>query len=249
MNAATISRPRVLLFDIDGTLLRVGRAESGIFLRTLADAFGRRPEPAGLSFAGKTNGQITLEVMAAAGLDEAEVHRQLPSLPARYDADLEAGLDAASVHVLPGVTSLLPALAERPSDFALGLLTGNWRGAARIKLDRAGLGDFFAFGAFGDDGIDRRTLVPPALARASDHVGRRVQPEEALIIGDSVRDVDCAHAHGLPCLAVATGHTPADDLRAAGAELVVDDLIHAARVLPWLGAVWDPEAAADPARV
>ncbi len=123
---------------------------------------------------------------------------------------------------------LLERLAAR-DDVLLGLLTGNWRGGARIKLSRFDLGRFFGFGAFGDDAVDRRDLVPVALERAADVAGRRFAPGEVLIVGDSELDVDCARAAGIRSLAVATGHTPLERLRAAGAVWAFPDLEHAAR--------------------
>ncbi|MCG8461615.1 MAG: HAD hydrolase-like protein, partial [Holophagales bacterium] len=116
-------------------------------------------------------------------------------------------------------------------DVSVGLLTGNWRDGARIKLGRFALERYFPFGAFGDDGLDRRELVPVALERAAAHVGRSFAPEEALIVGDTVLDVDCARSAGIPCLAVSTGFTEASALREAGATWVYGDLRTAAREL------------------
>jgi len=127
------------------------------------------------------------------------------------------------MELLPGVLELLESLADRP-DVTLGLLTGNWEAGARIKLSRFGLNRFFPFGAFGSDATDRDDLPPVALERAAEHTGQAFRPEEALIIGDSVHDVGCARAHGIPVLAVATGRTAAKELQRAGAVQVVTDL-------------------------
>ena len=129
--------------------------------------------------------------------------------------------------------SLLGTLATR-ADVTLALLTGNWRRGAEIKLSRFDLNRFFGFGAFGCDGIERDELPPVALARAEEAVGRRFAPDEALIIGDSVHDVTCGRAHGIPVLAVATGRTPAAALGAAGADWVIPDLTAASTAVPWL---------------
>jgi phosphoglycolate phosphatase-like HAD superfamily hydrolase len=170
--------------------------------------------------------------MTDAGLPEAEVRRLLPEIRRIYLEKLE-GLDRAGMRLLPGVEELLERHAER-SDLALALLTGNWEPGARIKLSRFDLNRFFAFGAFGCDGTDRSELPPVALERAEARVGRRFRPEEVLIIGDSLHDVSCAQAHGIPCLAVATGRTPAAALSAAGADWVVPDLPAALDRIDWL---------------
>ena len=106
----------------------------------------------------------------------------------------------------------------------LGLLTGNWERGAAIKLAPHGLGRYFVLGSYGDDRFDRDELPPVAWRRAEEATGRHFRPEETLIVGDSLLDVSCAHAHAIPCLAVATGRTPAAALAAAGADSVVADL-------------------------
>jgi phosphoglycolate phosphatase-like HAD superfamily hydrolase len=106
----------------------------------------------------------------------------------------------------------------------LGLLTGNWRDGAAVKLGGVGLLGYFPFGGFGDDALDRRDLPPIVLARARSYCGHRFGNRDTVIVGDSLLDVDCARAHGIPSLAVATGWTSAAELTAAGADWVVDDL-------------------------
>lgn len=171
--------------------------------------------------------------MTAAGIPEDEVRRLLPEVRRVFMDKLERTLDRRDMRLLPGVVELLERQAERP-DLALALLTGNWEPAARTKLSRFDLNRFFAFGAFGCDGYDRSELPPVALERAEAQVGRRFAPAEVLIIGDTLHDVACARAHGIPCLAVATGHTPAEALRAAGADWVAADLPEALRLIDWL---------------
>lgn len=136
--------------------------------------------------------------------------------------------------LLPGVQELLEDLARR-EDVVLALLTGNWEPGARTKLSRFDLNRFFAFGAFGCDAVDRSDLPPVAFERAERAVGRRFQPAETLIIGDSLYDVSCGQAHGIPVLAVATGRTPEGALRQAGADWVIADLREAGRAVGWLG--------------
>lgn len=214
---------RLVLFDVDGTLLTTGRRTRGLLGRALTEVFGPVPGLSHYDFAGKTDPRIVLDLAASAGVADAEARAGLPRVRARYLAILEDGLPAGSVSVLPGVVELLERLAAA-GDLALGLLTGNWRRGAEVKLERAGLGGRFGFGAFGDDGIDRHELPPVALARAQAATGRPFAAAETLVVGDTPHDVACARAHGMRSLAVATGSASAEALAQAGADWVVDDL-------------------------
>lgn len=218
----------LVLFDVDGTLLSCGPQIGRLFVAALAEIYGGYLRPPGYTFAGKTDPRIVLDLTAASGLDAAATEARLPDMQCAYFRRLESGLRREEMVLLPGVVPLLERLAAR-DDVLLGLLTGNWRCGARIKLSRFDLGRFFAFGAYGDDAVDRRDLVPVALERAATAVGRRFVPGEVMIVGDSELDVDCARAAGIRSLAVATGHTPIARLRAAGADWAFPDLEHAAR--------------------
>ncbi|HVT59062.1 MAG TPA: HAD family hydrolase [Thermoanaerobaculia bacterium] len=225
---------RLVLFDIDGTLLECGRQTRPPFAAALTEVFGTTGDLDGYEFSGCTDPQAVLELMTAAGFSAAEVKARLPRMRELYLAGLEGTLDRRGMRLLPGAAALLEGLASR-ADLALALLTGNWEPGARTKLSRFDLNRFFAFGAFGCDGIRRSELPPVALARAADRLERRFRPDEALIVGDSVHDISCGHDHGIPVLAVATGRTPAQALRSAGADWVVPDLAAARQLLPWLG--------------
>jgi len=221
---------RLVLLDIDGTLLDCGRQSRPFFAEAMRDAFGVTGDVDNYDFAGRTYPGIALGLLTAAGVPREEVIAALPRIRESYLARLDAGLDPARMRLLPGVRPLLERLSTR-DDVLLGLLTGNWEAGARIKLSRLGLDGFFRFGAYGSDGIEREELPPVALARAERLAGRPFAPEEALIVGDSRFDVACARAHGIPSLAVATGHTPAEALREAGADWVVPDLLAAGEVV------------------
>ncbi|MEM1179166.1 MAG: HAD family hydrolase [Acidobacteriota bacterium] len=218
---------RLLLFDIDGTLVSCGRQVGEIFTDAMTEAFGGYSIPEGFSFSGKTDPMIVTELVRELGFDDAEIQRRLPQMRDRYVVELERRLDVKRMRLLPHVNELLERLAER-DDVTLGLLTGNFQAGAWVKLSRFELGRFFPFGAFGDDAEDRRGLVPVARQRAASHA-RDFAPEETLIIGDTALDVDCAHHAGVPCLAVATGFTSAEVLRDAGADWVFDDLVQASQ--------------------
>ena len=218
---------RLLLFDIDGTLVRCGRQVRQLFSAALVEAFGTCGDLDAYDFSGKTDPQIVRELMTGAGLDGDAIAAGLPRMRDTYLSRLEAELSA--VEVLAGVHEALAAVRARP-DLAMGLVTGNWRRGASAKLGRVGL-DTFPVGAFGDDGEDRACLPPVARARASEALGHHFAPEDALIIGDSVEDVRCARASGVPVVAVASGWTSAERLREAGADRVAPSLEVA---LPWL---------------
>lgn len=227
---------RLLLFDVDGTLLRCGPQVRPILADTLREVFGVCGELDGFDFSGKTDQQIVLELLVAAGVPRQRIRDRLARVRELYLERLEERLDRELMCVLPGVPDLLDTLIRRRERVALGLLTGNWRAGARIKLSRFGLERYFPFGAFGDDGVERRELPPVALERAARATGRTFAPEETLIVGDSVRDVECGRAHGIPVLGVATGWTPAERLAAAGADRVVGSLAGLADELvatPW----------------
>jgi phosphoglycolate phosphatase-like HAD superfamily hydrolase len=229
-----LSHPqRLLLYDIDGTLVDCGPQVRPLFAQALIEVFGTEGDCFGYEFAGKTDPRIVIDLMTGAGVPETEVRRLLPEIRRIFLDKLEGSLDRAGMRLLPGVEEVLERHAARP-DLALALLTGNWEPGARTKLSRFGLNRFFPFGAFGCDGTDRDELPPVALERAEAELGRRFRPEETLIIGDSLHDVACARAHGIPCLAVATGRTSAEALTAAGADWVVADLPAALEKIDWL---------------
>jgi phosphoglycolate phosphatase len=225
---------KLVLFDIDGTLLDCGPQVRPLFASALVEVFGTAGDVDGYDFAGRTDPRIVLDLVTAAGVPEGEARAGLPRMRELYVERLAGALDRRDMRLLPGVEETLERLAAR-EDLALALLTGNWEPGARAKLSRFDLNRFFDFGAFGCDGVDRSELPPVALDRAERILGRRFEPAETLIIGDSVHDVTCAQAHGIPCLAVATGRTPAERLRAAGADWVVPDLFAAPGVVDWLG--------------
>ena len=221
-------RARAVLFDIDGTLLRCNGQAGMAFLGALAEIFGEPGRRAGelrggYSFAGRTDPRIALDLMARAGVSKDEVLERLEDVRVCYLARFASLLDPRRVDIFPGVRELLERLGSR-GDLLVGLLTGNWQGGARLKLGALALQDHFRFGAFGDDGTDRHELPPFALERAVALGGRELLPREILIIGDTLEDVRCAQRHGMPCLAVATGPTRAEELRAAGADWVLPTL-------------------------
>lgn len=224
---------RLVLFDIDGTLVDCGPQVRPLFASALIDVFGTAGDLDGYDFAGRTDPSIVLDLVTGAGVPAEEVHRGLPRVRELYAERLARTLDKRGMRLLPGVEEILERLKAR-EDVALALLTGNWEPGARTKLSHFSLNRYFDFGAFGCDGIDRSELPPVALDRAESRLGIRFRPEQTLIVGDSVHDVSCGRAHAIPVLAVATGRTPAAALRSAGADWVIPDLRAAPGLVDWL---------------
>jgi phosphoglycolate phosphatase len=214
---------QLVLFDIDGTLVDCGRQSRPLLAAALLEVFGRTGDLDSYEFSGKTDPRIVSDLMRGAGLAEADIAAGMGAVRAAYLGNVERGLRREEMRVLPGVPELLARLARRP-DVTLGLLTGNWQPAALRKLALCDLGGYFSFGAFGEDGVHRADLVPAALRRAEQHAGRSFPPSRAVIIGDSLEDVECARAHGVQAVAVTTGRTSAEALAAAGADWVIPDL-------------------------
>lgn len=212
----------LILFDIDGTLVAGGPAREA-FHHALLDVFGTAGDIDQSDFSGKTDPQIARELLHGAGLAHDRIDAGLPSLFARYVAELERRLGSHPMRVLPGVRELLDALGD-PGDVALGLVTGNVAAGADLKLGSARLREHFAIGGYGSDSEVRDDLPPVALSRAARRWAVEFEPHRVWVVGDTPRDVGCARAHGLRSLAVATGRYSGDELAAAGAEQVVESL-------------------------
>ncbi len=217
----------LILFDVDGTLLRCGKQVGFLFVEALKEVFGAYGKLEDYSFAGRTDSRIVLDLVRATGRGEKEILTQLPAMRRLYLDKLECGLERDAMRLLPGVLDLLQRL-QAHDDVLVGLLTGNWRGGAKIKLGRFDLNRYFAFGAFGDDAVDRCDLVPVALRRAAEVRGAPFEPRRTMIVGDTELDVDCARVAGAWSMAVTTGFTGAEDLTAAGADWVFPNLESAA---------------------
>jgi len=213
----------LVLFDIDGTLITSGRAGVRGMNAAFARLYGAEDALSGVPIAGRTDRAIVSEVMQRIGVEPtaAEVFRLREAYLADLSVEIRRPVSDPS-GVLPGVPALLDELDARP-DVVVGLLTGNFERGAAIKLGHFSLWTRFAFGAFGDEHVDRRALVPVAVARAAE-AGIEVATERVVIIGDTPLDVDCARAHGACAVGVATGHYDADALREAGADVVVSTL-------------------------
>jgi len=225
----------VYLFDVDGTLVSAGGAGRRAFERAMADRCGGLDGAlAGLRLDGMTDRLIVREALRILGRPFEDVF--CDALLERYVEHLGAEIDGPGYAVLPGVVDALEGLRARCA--LLALCTGNVVAGARLKLARGRLDGYFEWGAgavcgFAGDGEEREKVVRAALRRAAERLDRAVDPREALVIGDTPRDVAAAHAVGIPVLAVATGRYGEAQLREAGADHVAPSLAHetAQRVL------------------
>jgi phosphoglycolate phosphatase-like HAD superfamily hydrolase len=223
---------RLVLFDIDGTLIVSGRAGVRGMNRAFLQLYGRPDALAGVPIAGRTDRAIVTEVLRELGRDpeDAEVARVREAYIQCLREEIVVAVDLPS-EVLPGVSDLLDALDARR--VPIGLLTGNFAGGAAVKLSHFALWSRFEFGAYGDDHVDRRALVPIALSHAT-AAGIAVAASEVAIVGDTPFDIDCALAHGAHAIGVTTGPFDAASLTAAGADLVVESLADTAHLMGWL---------------
>jgi phosphoglycolate phosphatase len=221
----------VCLFDIDGTLLLGDGSGRAALEAALRGEFGCEGPLQTVSFAGRTDRAIVTELLAANGVE--------PTADARdrcirsYLEHLPGQLRGRKGRVLPGIIALLDALAGR-DDAATGLITGNLRAGARIKLSHFELDRYFAFGGYGDDHHDRGDVARAALADAGRHLGFSPRIERVWVIGDTPEDVRCARAIGARAVAVATGFASEDELRSARPDHLLRDLTDLAAFLAFL---------------
>lgn len=223
---------RVVLFDIDGTLLWSDGAGRRAMESALVEVFGT-PGPASYRYDGKTDPQIARELMLAEGFDEAHVQRELPRVLATYVERLREEVKPLEhrPHLFPGVLELLDALDSR-DDVLVGLLTGNIVDGARVKLSAAGLDPArFAIGAFGSDHHHRPELPEIARRRAAAYLRAEVAGSQLVIVGDTPADVHCGQGVGARALAVATGRYTREELAACGPAALFDDLADTTAVL------------------
>ena len=213
---------RLLLFDIDGTLVLGGPAK-GAFHTALLETFGTAGAIETHNFAGKTDPQIARELLSATGMADQEIEAGFPRLWDRYLHHLGRRLPQKPMNVLPGVGELLQALSGK-ADVALGLLTGNIVRGAELKLRSAGLFDHFRMGSYGSDSEVRNNLTPIALRRAAETWSVNFDPQDVWVVGDTPADIECGQAGGTRTLGVATGRYSTEVLASAGADKVVHDL-------------------------
>ena len=223
---------RLVLFDIDGTLLTAQGAPRRAFHRAMLEVYGTAGPIATHRFDGKTDPQIAHELLRAAGLPAAAIASSLSALWSSYIRELSIELSRPTHRtiVLPGVLALLQRL-ELSGDVVLGLLTGNIRDGATLKLASANIRTPFPVGAFGSDCEQREALPRVAVERAREVTGVTFTRRDIVIVGDTPSDVTCGQALGVRAIAVATGSYGSTELRAAGAEVAFENFSDTLAVL------------------
>lgn len=210
----------VFLFDIDGTLISTGGAGMAALRAAMRDEFGVS-DPHAVPVSGRTDRGIARNLFQSHALEDSEEHWQ--RFRKAYLRHLEDQLPKTTGRVLPGVLSLLASLAAL-DQVQLGLLTGNVRAGADLKLNHYGLLSYFAFGGFGDRHADRDAVAAEALEASRKHVAAPVMPDRVWVIGDTPMDVTCARSIGARSVAVATGSYPRGALEAYDPDVLVDDM-------------------------
>jgi phosphoglycolate phosphatase-like HAD superfamily hydrolase len=214
---------RLVLFDIDGTLLSAGGISSQAMVDALVAEFGTAGGAFEYDYSGKTDPQIVRDLLRGAGISDQRIDAGMTAVLEDYRQRLDARLRPEHVRAKPGVEAVVDALAADPR-VTLALLTGNIEPCARAKLAPLGLNRHFPFGAYGSDHEDRYRLPEVAVARATVHTGTTFSGEEVVIIGDSVHDVLCGRSLGVRAVAVATGRTSRERLAAERPHALLDDL-------------------------
>jgi phosphoglycolate phosphatase-like HAD superfamily hydrolase len=221
---------KLVLFDIDGTLLTSGFAGVDAMHLAFADLYQIADGFAGISMSGKTDRAILEEAFILHRLAISEDAHAL--FYDQYIQYLRRTLcePGRPQRLMPGIPQILEALAGQ-ADIIVGLMTGNYAIAAQLKLEAFGIWQYFRVGAYGSDAADRNVLVPIAQERTRTLLGHDVPPQRIFVIGDTPRDIACARAHNAWAIAVATGNYTLDELQKHQPDYCLSDMSDIATVL------------------
>lgn len=225
---------KLILFDIDGTILFAHHVGREAVEAAFARVFGRNISSRRVPFHGKTDWQILLEIIDAEDLHPEMGVRTLNELVVAYTDEMYARLNSNRITVLPGVRELIERLHRHP-DVQLALLTGNLEALAYLKLKLIGMAHYFPFGAFGSDSVDRYELPAIAVQRARHLTGRDFEGKDVVIVGDTEHDVLCGKSIDVLSVAVATGNYTREDFHPHEPDIVLDDLSDTDEFLNVLG--------------
>jgi len=222
---------KLILFDIDGTLILTGGIAAGLMVEAVSAVLKRPIQWTILDFVGNTDRSIIQTLLRRNGAIEPSLEEMAEASLNDYLKRLKKTLARDGiVQVLPGVEKLLKTI-HQDKRFALGLLTGNVQEGARLKLKSHKLFDYFPIGAFGDDALNRELLPGFAIQRAEKHFRCFFDRQDVWIVGDSTNDIKCARANHLRSLAVATGHIKKEELGQFHPTVLLDDLSETERIL------------------
>lgn len=225
---AILKMVKLILFDIDGTLIDSGGAGSRSLDLAFKKIFGVDHAFRGIEMAGKTDPQILKEALLLHGIDFSD--SEMPAFFEAYTGFLKDCVNNTAGHVKPGIGKVLTCLAKQKG-LVSGLLTGNIEEGARIKLEQYGLYSCFSTGAFGSDSEDRNELLPMVISKFLRENAVRVDYRDCVVIGDTPRDIDCAKPYGALAVGVATGPYTVEALSDAGADAVFADLSDTERLM------------------
>lgn len=221
---------KLVLFDIDGTLLLVSNSNRQTLIDALTAVYGTEGNARSHNFAGKMDSVIIYEVLKHAGLNDDHIAEKFHTVKHTYIGLLKKKLRPEDVMLMKGIPELLQTLSER-KDIVLGLLTGNFEGSGRHKLELPALNHFFPFGAFADDAYHRNDLPAIAVQRAHNLTGKRFKAEEVVIIGDTEHDINCARTIQAKCIAVATGTYSSEQLNSHRPHALFDNFSDTEKVI------------------
>jgi phosphoglycolate phosphatase len=213
---------KLVLFDIDGTLVRTGRAGVKAFAEAFATEFGMNGGSEKLKFAGRTDYSLVREFFSLHGIEATPAHFE--KFFATYTTLLERIIVQSEGGVIPGAREFMRDLRRLKNPPAIGLLTGNIRRGAEIKLRHYSLWEEFQFGGFADDHEERDCIAAVARQRGCEFLGSKVHDQEVLVIGDTPLDIRCARAIGAKVIAVGTGGATVQDLKPFNPDWTVNDL-------------------------
>jgi phosphoglycolate phosphatase-like HAD superfamily hydrolase len=211
-----------VLFDIDGTLIDTGGAGAASWRLAFDELYGIPADIGKFTDTGMTDPEVGRKTFEAVLKRKPERKEFAKLLQRRQHYLHQTVADSAGYKILPGAEELLLALIEE--GYLLGLVTGNLEAAAHIKRHRAHLNRFFSFGGYGSDSTDRGEVTRIALKRAAFVFGEEITLDDAIVVGDTPRDIEGAHAAGVACLGVGSHHYTADELEKAGADYVISSL-------------------------
>jgi phosphoglycolate phosphatase len=216
------SKHVAILFDIDGTLIDTGGAGAASWRLAFDELYGIPADIGQFTDAGMTDPDVGRKTFVAVLGREPERKEFTRLLERRLHYLHQTVAESKAYRVLPGVAELLPRLLE--DGYLTGLVTGNVEAAAHVKLHRAQLNRFFSFGGYGSDSNDRAEVARTALKRAEWVYGAEIAPEQAFAVGDTPLDAAAAHAAGMKCVNVASGHFNEQQLRDGGGDWVIGSL-------------------------